>query len=433
MNSILEPELLQKCKLNLGVWRKFADSVEIHSIIQEQIGVTLKDNQLLSVNKSERGSSIRLVRNNQEYNLYYPTTDLIEVNNITNDYKENYPTYCARNFVKDNIQIISHPKWIEGNSNAIEVLENKANEIRKAVLKLDKSIKITDFQLSHIAKEICIVNTSNTKAYIYNPEFVFEIEIQKAVNGETILGSSYIYERDLDDISIEKILSDVSFPLQYDNFKNLDKGNIGEQVVFGHPISSSVLENIVYYDLMSKPIVNQKTSIKLVDNPLDSKSVNYYPFDDFGEKNKKVNLYGSIDIDDKESVNSYYHISDRNCHRDIATYPKLHPTNAMLMGKTMLKKDLYNNIEKGIYCHLIVGNHNCTGKIVEGTVFNGFEICNGKFKNPLLPFKIRFNKEDFLDKISMLGDDYQYLRPFPWWRPLVTYAPTIVTSNLKML
>lgn len=410
---------------------KYSDQVELFVYKQHRIGVSINKNNLYHFNDCSDGISLRLIKGKKEYNSYHSTFNNKSIVEQINHNGLCIPIMHSKEFISNKKHIINSINSEKSPKEYKDIIEDKTEQMRKSILEIDPSIKITDFQFIYNNKEVCINNTSNSLSYINSPEFALEIEIQKVCNNETVLGSSYIYKRAIDDIKVEDVLNDITFPLKCTEFIHFDKNEKYENFIFGHPMIASILENISYYDLVNKPISNKYSSINIYDDPFNERSINYYPFDDYGNTNKKTLLYGNND-NIITPINSYYKINEKNINRSISSKYNLHPTNIVIEGKTQPVSELFSSIDKGVYCHLIVGNHNCNSDYIEGTVFNGFKIVGGKIVNAFYPFGIKINKRDFLEKISSIGDNYREVRPFPWWTPIVVITPNIITNNLKI-
>lgn len=424
--------VIDMCKNQCKQLLPLADQVETYSLIHEKAGVFLNKDDICISQEHTEGSSVRLVRGNNEYYLYYPVLNIGETNSVEKVLRRIASFKHINTFSENKEWVIKDSKRENCNDYKGQLIK-KAEAIKQYIEKMGKDIRITDFQLTFINKTVSIVNTSKTVAYLDSPEFTFEVEIQRKKNGETTLGSCYLYGRSIEDISMDTIIDDISFPLVFDTFSTVDSQTAYDYVVFGHPITASILENIAYYDLIKNPVSDSNAWVELYDDPLIPYSVNYLPFDDFGKDNREVLLYGNQDSKDLKQVKSFYKVAPKNIHRDIRIYPCIQPSNLTLRGDISKKEDIYSDIGRGLYCHLIVGNHYCSDQFVEGTVFNGFEIRNGRFHKALFPFKIRIDKRSFLKSIYALGDDYRQVRPFPWWTPVVTVIPTVFTKGLRLL
>lgn|GEM_PF-5759899 len=313
-------------------------------------------------------------------------------------------------------------------------LSEKSEEILAKIKDLGDDVRITDFQLSVRESEVCLVEKDiNTPQCYQNTECSLEVEVQRTVNGVTMLGSSYIYETSLDRIRISDIMESVSFPFIYDHYQTIDKSAKYDYIVFGPPIAASFFENVSYYSLMHKPVVVTDSKISLYDNPILQNSFNQCLFDDKGNKTKIHHLYGFDKGYEVSAISSQYLVSNKNFLRDVKCSYNTHASNIVIEGPMVERKEKMSQIKEGLYCHLIVGNHYSRGDYIEGTVFNSFIIEYGQFKHALAPFKIRVKKSELLESIECVGNDFKLIRPFPWWTPAVVYTPTIFTKGIQII
>lgn len=407
----------------------YSDTNQVYRYREIKRAAVLSNDKLIAIDSSQDDIACKIIQGKQ-YEIYYPYLDDIKQEVIHKLKQHSHPTTYRDKIVLSPGEIIIYEKDDETLPDINEIM-TYAENIRREIMQVDKNIEITDLQLSVMNKYICITNSFGMCRYICSPEATFEVEIQKNVGKDTILGSSYLYRRSLKDIQLETILKDISFPLSHQTYHGIDYSKTST-VVFGHPIMASMLENICYYNLNNRKDLDEKMKISIVNEPLLEQSVNYYPFDDNGEINRRSTLYGKDFLERDNSFSSRYKIGPRNIHRSISAPLLPHKENIVLSGKRYDIEDLYSDIQSGIYCHLIVGNHYCRGDYIEGTVFNGFEIQNGKFTKALQPFKIKLNKRELLLNINMLGNDERFERPFPWWKPMIAYTPTVVANSLKL-
>ncbi len=317
--------------------------------------------------------------------------------------------------------------------NISEIIKEKAEFILKKIYEFDSEIKITDFQLTRILTKISAILPENVIKNRSSEEYLFEVEVQKKINGNAILGSSYIYKSKLEDIKIEDIMKTLTFPYTNTDYQEINFDENYDLIVFDKPIFSSIMENLVYYTFMNCPVIEKKSNITIYDDPVHDENFNCISFDDNGKDTVMHHLYG-YDNGCKNGVISHeFLIPNKKSYRDIRSCFNVHPTNVILESKVHVDtSEKFKGIKKGLYCYLMVGNHFCSGDFIEGTVFNAFTIKDGKLDVSLAPFKIKLNKNELLKNIAFLGNDYEFVRPFPWWTPIVTKIPTVFTKNILL-
>ncbi len=307
-------------------------------------------------------------------------------------------------------------------------LKSYAGELRDELLGLGEDLRITDFQLGLRETRVAVGERSIWEHDFANREFVFEVEVQRTVRDATLLGSSYLYAPALEAIDIAAIMATVRFPFRAAGYGEPIAGRRSD-VVFAPPVMASLLENLVYHDLMDHPIGVAGSPVSVWDRPRLLGSVAVNPVDDLGRPTQDALLYGDGNV---SAVESRYLIPERSIRRDVSGDIRRHPTNIVLTGPRCETAKLMASVERGIYVYLIVGNHNCRGEFIEGTVFNSFTIEDGELGHALPPFSIRIRKSDILSRIELMGTDTRMLRPFPWWRPAIVHTPTVLCRGLTI-
>lgn len=309
-----------------------------------------------------------------------------------------------------------------------EDLAQKAARLRDMLLDLGEGLRITDLQLGLRDVAVAISPGQQDERSFANREFIFEVEVQRTIGRSNLLGSSYLYTPTLDGIDPSDILTTVTFPLRSEGYTSPPAAPRTD-VVFGPPVMASLLENLVYSELMEQPQLVPDATVSVCDRPQMPGSVAVHPVDDTGCPTRDVTLYGPGPV---SAVESRYFVPARSFQRKLFSDLTKHPTNIVITGPQADSSRLLTEIERGIYIHLIVGSHNCQGNVIEGTVFNSFAIDNGILGRALRPFHIKINKQDLLPSIRALGTDIRMLRPFPWWSPVVIHTPTVFCRGLRI-
>ncbi|MDR1466899.1 MAG: hypothetical protein LBI55_00525 [Oscillospiraceae bacterium] len=352
---------------------------------------------------------------------------------VTNDTQK---MHCV--ILKDGntVKNIFYPLKVEKekfDSYVSEAIKEKAKFIIKNIREFDSEIGITDFQLTRILTKTSINLPGDVAKNRLSEEYLFEVEIQKKINGNAILGSSYIYKSKLENIKIEDIMKTLTFPYNNTEYQEANLDEKYDLIVWGKPIFSSIMENLVYYTFMDYQGIEKKSNITIYDDPTHDKNFNYISFDDKGNDTTVNHLYGYDNGYKNSSIHSEFLIPNKKCYRDMRSCFAIHPTNIILESKNKIDTlNKFKEIKRGLYCHLMVGNHFCSGDFIEGTVFNAFTIKDGKLDISLAPFKIKINKKELLKNIAFIGNDYEFVRPFPWWTPIVTKIPTVFTKSISL-
>ena len=351
---------------------------------------------------------------------------------VINDNNDMQCIYSENNGVIENtFYPIEHPtKEFYSISKSIK---NKAKLIIDKIYNFDSQLRITDFQLTKILTKTSVLFPCKRSKSKNLEEYIFEIEVQKKVNGNTILGSSYIYKPKIEDIKIKDIMKTLTFPFINTDYQKINFDENYDLIVFDKPMFSSIMENLIYHEFIDHPIVENNSNVIIYDDPTHDRSFNYIPFDDKGDDTIAHHLYGYDNGYDCSPIQYRFLIPDKKCHRDIRSCLNVHPTNVVIESKKMVNTHVkFRKIKTGLYCYLMVGNHFCKGEFIEGTVFNAFTIKNGRLDVSLAPFKIKINKNELLRNIVCIGNDYDFVRPFPWWTPIVTKIPTVFVKNILL-